>query len=97
MPRRGSGVGGRGSGVGGRGSGRTRLHAVTTLETSMLVPSLGSMIIALTYIALSIVWPAVDATRQGRWLWVIAIVLLSPFAGLLWLALRVTRRRNVTA
>ncbi len=63
----------------------------------MLVPSLGFMIIALTYFALAIVWPAVDAARQGRWLWVVAIVLLSPFAGLLWLALRVTRRRNATA
>jgi hypothetical protein len=63
----------------------------------MLLPSLGFMIIALTYVALAIVWPAVDAARQGRWLWVVAIVLLSPFGGLLWLALRVTRRRHVAA
>jgi hypothetical protein len=55
------------------------------------------MVIALTYSALAIVWPAVDAARQRRWLWVFVIVLLSPLAGLLWLALRVTRRRNVTA
>lgn len=73
------------------------LHAVTALETSMVVPSLAFMIITLTYVALAIVWPAVDAARQGRWLWVVAIVVLSPLAGLLWLALRVTRRRNVTA
>jgi hypothetical protein len=63
----------------------------------MVVPSLAFMIITLTYVALAIVWPAVDAARQGRWLWVVAIVVLSPLAGLLWLALRVTRRRNVTA
>jgi hypothetical protein len=71
--------------------------AVTALETSMLVPSLGFIVIALTYISLAVVWPAVDAGRQGSWLWLVAIVLLSPFAGLLWLVLRVTRRRNVTA
>jgi hypothetical protein len=63
----------------------------------MLVPSVGLTIIALTYFAVAIAWPAVDAARQGRWLWVLAIVLLSPFAGLLWLALRVNRRSNVTA
>ena len=63
----------------------------------MLVPSLGFMLAALAYAALAVVLPAVDAARQGRWLWVVAIILFSPFAGLLWFALRVVRRRPVTA
>ena len=61
----------------------------------MLVPSLRFTVIALTYVAVAIAWPAVDAARQRRWLWVVAIALLSPFAGLLWLALRMTRLRDV--
>ena len=69
---------------------------MTALETSLLVPGLGFLIIALTYFALAIAWPAVDAARQGRWLWVVAVVLFSPIAGVLWLALRATRH-NVTA
>jgi len=36
----------------------------------MLVPSFGFVVIALTYFTFVIAWPAVDAARQGRWLWV---------------------------
>jgi hypothetical protein len=70
---------------------------VNALETSMLVPGAGFVIATLMYLILAIVWPAVDAARQGRWLWVLCIVLFSPLAGGLWFALRLAGRRQATA
>jgi hypothetical protein len=44
------------------------------------------------HLGLGIVWPAIEAARHRRWLWVVAIVVLSPFAGILWFILRRTQR-----
>jgi Na+/melibiose symporter-like transporter len=68
---------------------------VTVLESSTLVPNLVFVIVALAYVGLTIAWPAVDAARRRRWLWVVVIVVLSPFAGILWGILRVTRRLDL--
>jgi Na+/melibiose symporter-like transporter len=65
---------------------------VVVLESSTLVPDLIFVVVALAYLGLGIVWPAIDAARHRRWLWVAAIVVLSPFAGILWFILRRTQR-----
>ena len=62
------------------------------LESSTLVPNLVFVVVALAYLGLGIVWPAIDAARHRKWLWVLAIVVLSPFAGILWFILRRTQR-----
>ncbi|WP_028642211.1 hypothetical protein [Nocardioides sp. URHA0020] len=69
---------------------------MTAFETSILMPNVGFVLVTLVYVVLAVVWPAVDAARQGRWLWVVAIILLSPFAGALWCAIRVAESRRLT-
>lgn len=65
--------------------------AVLALETSILVPSPWFAFLVIAYLAVAILWPAIDAARHRRYVWMIAIIVLSPVAGLLWLAPRVTR------
>jgi hypothetical protein len=70
---------------------------VTTLETSMLWPSLGFVVTFVAYVVLLIVVPAVGAARSGRWAWLAVILLLSPLGGLMWYLRRLVLRRNATA
>jgi len=59
---------------------------VTALETSYLWPDPVLLLTTLLVVGVLVVWPLVDALRQGRYGWAVAIVLLSPFAGILWFA-----------
>lgn len=68
---------------------------VTALETSYLWPDPTFLVILLLVVGVLVVWPLVDALRQGRHGWAVAIVLLSPVAGILWFA--VGRRVGASA
>jgi len=59
---------------------------VTALETSYLWPDPVLLLTMLLVVGVLVVWPLVDALRQGRYGWAVAIVLLSPLAGILWFA-----------
>jgi hypothetical protein len=65
---------------------------VLALETSMLVPSPWFAWSVIAYLAVTIIWPAIDAARHARYFWMVAIIVISPVAGPVWLTLRVTRR-----
>jgi Na+/melibiose symporter-like transporter len=67
---------------------------VPVLQTSTLVPDLVFVVLALAYLVLGVIWPAIDAARQRRWLWVAAIVVFSPFAGIVWWIIRFTGRTD---
>ena len=67
------------------------------LETSYLVPDAEFLILVTVYAVLLVIGPAIDAARQGRWLWVVAIVILQPVAGLLWYAFRWSGSKRKTA
>ena len=66
------------------------------METSYLWPDGWFLFLLIAYPVLLIIGPAVDAFRQRRWGWVVAIVLLSPIAGLIWHAVRWTDHRRRT-
>lgn len=68
---------------------------VTALETSYLWPDPVSLLIVVLVLGVLVVWPLVDALRHGRYGWAVAIVLLSPLAGILWFA--VGRRLRTAA
>ena len=59
---------------------------VTALATSYLVPDPMFLLLLLLVVGVLVVWPLVDALRQRRFGWAVAIVLLSPLAGILWFA-----------
>jgi hypothetical protein len=54
------------------------------LETSYLVPNTTFVVLTVGYLAVFVIWPLLEAARQGRWVWAVAIVLFSPVAGILW-------------
>lgn len=65
--------------------------AVLPLETSILAPSPSLAVLVTAYVSVAILWPAIDAAKHHRFLWMMGINVFSPVAGLLWLALRATR------
>ena len=58
------------------------------METTYLAPDGWFLFWLVTYVVLLVIGPAIDAGIQRRWGWVIAILLLSPIAGLLWYGFR---------
>jgi hypothetical protein len=56
---------------------------------------LAAWVIFLGYALLLIVWPCTEALLRHRWGWAIAVVLLSPLGGLLWLIF--ARRQRIAA
>ncbi len=66
---------------------------VIALETSFLAPSASFLILVALYEVLLVIIPAIDAARQRRWVWFVAILILQPVAGLLWYAFRWTGTR----
>ena len=67
------------------------------METTYLAPDGWFLFWLVTYVVLLVIGPAIDAGIQRRWGWVIAILLLSPIAGLLWYGFRWTGSRRQTA
>lgn len=67
------------------------------MENNYLVPNGWFLLSLALYLIVLVIGPAIDAGRQGRWGWVVAIVLLSPIAGLLWYAFRWSGRKRQTA
>ena len=59
---------------------------MTPLEIGYLVPDPGFLVALLLVLGVLVVWPLVEALRGRRYGWAVAIVLLSPLAGVLWLA-----------
>jgi hypothetical protein len=60
---------------------------VTTVwedTTSYLWPSPTLLIGVFVFFGLCLAWPAVGAARRGQWAWLVAIILLAPFAGFVW-------------
>jgi hypothetical protein len=57
------------------------------LETSYLVPNATFLLPTVGYLAIFVIWPFVEAAARSRWVWAVAIVLLSPLAGILWFAI----------
>src|SRR6476619_7466527 len=51
---------------------------VTALETSYLWPDPVLLLTMLLVVGVLVVWPLVDALRQGRYGWAVAIVPLAP-------------------
>ena len=70
------------------------LTDVIALETSFLAPSASFLILVAIYEVLFVIVPAIDAARQRRWIWFVAILILQPVAGLLWYAFRWTGARR---
>ena len=73
------------------------LGAVIALETDYLWPSPTFLVSLALYAVLLVIVPAIDAARQRRWFWFVAIVILQPVAGLLWYVFRWSGSRRQTA
>lgn len=67
------------------------------METDYLAPSGWSLFWLALLLVVLVIGPAIDAGRQGRWGWVVVIVLLSPLFGLLWYGYRWMTRNQQTA
>jgi hypothetical protein len=67
------------------------------METNYLVPDGMFLFWLAVYAVLLVIGPAIDAGIQRRRGWVVAIVLLSPIAGLLWYAFRWSGSKRQTA
>jgi hypothetical protein len=67
------------------------------LETNYLVPNASLLILLALYAVLLVIGPAIDAARQRRWVWLVAILIIQPFAGLLWYAFRWSGSKRQTA
>ena len=59
---------------------------MVVLESNFLVPNAYFVVAALVYLAVLVVWPFIEAAVRGRWIWAIAIALLSPLGGIAWFA-----------
>jgi Na+/melibiose symporter-like transporter len=57
------------------------------LETSYLLPNTTFTVVTVVALGVFVIWPLVEAVARRRWIWAVAIVLLSPFAGILWFAI----------
>jgi hypothetical protein len=69
---------------------------VIVMETSYLAPD-GWFLFWLAVYAVLVIGPAIDAGVQRRWGWVVAIVLLSPWFGILWYMYRWFSSKRQTA
>jgi hypothetical protein len=67
---------------------------VIALESTFLVPNASFLIVVAVYEILLVILPAIDAGRQHRWGWFVAILILQPVAGVLWYVFRWTGSRR---